>query len=87
VAYLRLVSDGKVTGEARTFQTTTADLLRVSEWLAVNACMWPWRRLASIGKAPSSISPFRVGVGPVYKNSKMRAPGAKGGPWRQSEVL
>jgi hypothetical protein len=30
VACLRLVSDGKVTTEVRTFQTTTADLLRLS---------------------------------------------------------
>ena len=38
VACLRLVSDGKVTTEVRTFQTTTADLLRLSAWLAVNGC-------------------------------------------------
>ena len=38
VACLRLVSDGKVTTEVRTFQTTTADLLRLSEWLAANDC-------------------------------------------------
>jgi transposase len=38
VACLRIVSDGKVTREVRTFQTTTADLLRLSEWLAVNGC-------------------------------------------------
>ena len=38
VACLRLVSDGKVTTEVRTFQTTTADLLRLSEWLAANGC-------------------------------------------------
>jgi len=38
VACLRLVVDGKVTTEVRTFQTTTADLLRLSEWLAANAC-------------------------------------------------
>jgi transposase len=38
VGCLRLVSDGKVTREVRTFQTTTADLLRLSEWLAVNGC-------------------------------------------------
>jgi transposase len=38
VACLRLVSDGKVTTEVRTFQTTTADLLRLSEWLAENEC-------------------------------------------------
>ena len=38
VACLRLVSDGKVTTEVRTFQTTTADLLRLSEWLAINGC-------------------------------------------------
>jgi len=37
-ACLRHVSDGKVTTEVRTFQTTTADLLRLSEWLAVNGC-------------------------------------------------
>jgi len=38
VACLRLVSDGQVTTELRTFQTTTADLLRLSEWLAINGC-------------------------------------------------
>jgi hypothetical protein len=38
VACLRLVSEGKVKTEVRTFQTTTADLLRLSEWLAVNGC-------------------------------------------------
>jgi transposase len=38
VACLRLVSDGKVTTEVRTFQTTTADLLGLSEWLAENEC-------------------------------------------------
>ena len=36
VACLRLLSNGKVTTEVRTFQTTTADLLRLSEWLAAN---------------------------------------------------
>src|ERR1700739_1109488 len=38
VACLRLVSDGKVTTEVRTFRTTTAELLRLSEWLAANGC-------------------------------------------------
>ena len=38
VACLRLVCDGKVTTEVRTFQTTTADLLRLSKWLAGNDC-------------------------------------------------
>jgi transposase len=38
VACLRLVSDGQVTTEVRTFQTITADLLRLSEWLAANDC-------------------------------------------------
>jgi hypothetical protein len=33
---LRLVSDGQVTTEVPTFQTTTADLLRLSKWLAEN---------------------------------------------------
>ena len=38
VACLRLVSDSQVTTEVRTFQTTTAYLLRLSEWLAANEC-------------------------------------------------
>ena len=38
VACLRLVSNGKVTTEVRTFQTTTADLLRLAEWLSANEC-------------------------------------------------
>jgi transposase len=38
VACLRLVIDGKVITAVRTFQTTTADLLRFSEWLATNDC-------------------------------------------------
>jgi len=38
VACLRLLSDGKVATELRTFQTTTAELLGLSEWLAVNGC-------------------------------------------------
>jgi hypothetical protein len=38
VACLRLVIFGKVITEVRTFQTTTADLLRLSEWLATNDC-------------------------------------------------
>ncbi len=37
VACLRLVSDGKVTTEVRTFQTSTVgDLLRLTEWLAAD---------------------------------------------------
>ncbi len=38
VACLRLVVDGKVTTEVRTFKTTTADLLLLAAWLTVNAC-------------------------------------------------
>jgi transposase len=38
VACLRLVNDGKVTTEVCTFGTTTAELLRLSEWLAANEC-------------------------------------------------
>jgi transposase len=38
VACVRIVSDGKVTTEVRTFKTTTADLLGLSEWLAENEC-------------------------------------------------
>jgi Transposase len=39
VACLRLISYGKVTTEVRTFQTTTAELLRLWEWLAANDCL------------------------------------------------
>jgi transposase len=38
VACLRLVSDGKITTQVRTFGTTTAELFRLSEWLASNEC-------------------------------------------------
>src|SRR5258707_5648258 len=38
VACLRLVANGKVTTEVRTFRTITADLLKLSEWLAANDC-------------------------------------------------
>ena len=38
VACLRLVIDGKAVKETRTFQTTTASLIELSDWLAENAC-------------------------------------------------
>ena len=38
VACVRLVCDGKVTTEVRRFGTTTAELLRLSAWLAENEC-------------------------------------------------
>ena len=38
VACVRLVCDGKVTTEVRTFGTTTAELLRLSAWLAESGC-------------------------------------------------
>jgi len=38
VACPRLAADGKVSTEVRTFGTTTAELLRLSEWLAANEC-------------------------------------------------
>jgi transposase len=38
VACLRLVSGGKVNMEVRTFETTTASLIALSEWLAQNGC-------------------------------------------------
>jgi transposase len=38
VACLRLAANSEVTTEVRTFQTTTATLLRLSEWLAANNC-------------------------------------------------
>jgi transposase len=38
VACVRLACDGKVTTEVRTFGTTTAELLRLSAWLAENEC-------------------------------------------------
>ena len=49
-----LVSDGQVTTEVRTFQTTTADLLRLSKWLAENewqACGHENWRLLEAGLA------------------------------------
>jgi transposase len=57
VACLRLVSNGKVTNEVRTFQTTTADLLHLSEWLTANDCTRVameatgvyWKRMAHLG--------------------------------------
>src|SRR6267142_7096641 len=38
VACLRLVVGGKVVKEVRTFSTTTASLMALSEWLAQNKC-------------------------------------------------
>ena len=38
VACLRLVSGGKVDTDVRTFETTTAGLIALSEWLAENGC-------------------------------------------------
>ena len=38
VACLRLVIQGKIMKEARTFSTTTTDLMNLSEWLAQNKC-------------------------------------------------
>jgi hypothetical protein len=49
VACLRLVSEGKVTTEVQTFQTTTADLLRMSKWLVENDCTHVAMQQASTG--------------------------------------
>ena len=38
VACARIVSDGEVVSEVRTFQTTTVSLIALSEWLAENGC-------------------------------------------------
>jgi len=38
VACLRIVVNGKVVKEARTFSTTTTDLMNLSAWLAQNKC-------------------------------------------------
>ena len=38
VACVRLVIDGKTVKEVRTFSTTTADLMALSQWLAENKC-------------------------------------------------
>src|SRR5215469_4511298 len=38
VACVRIARDGKATTEVRTFQTSTADLLRLSAWLSTNDC-------------------------------------------------
>ena len=38
VACARIVSDGEVVSEVRTFQTTTVSLIALSEWLVENGC-------------------------------------------------
>ena len=38
VACVRIVIDGKTGKEVRTFSTTTADLMALSQWLAENKC-------------------------------------------------
>ena len=38
VACPRIVIDGKLVKEVRTFQTTTASLMTLSEWLTENTC-------------------------------------------------
>jgi len=38
VACLRIVSGGEIVREVRTFETTTASLMALSEWLAENSC-------------------------------------------------
>ncbi len=38
VACVRLMSDGRVERELRTFKTVTSDLLALSEWLALHGC-------------------------------------------------
>jgi hypothetical protein len=38
VACLRIVCGGEVTREVRTFETTMANLMALSEWLAENGC-------------------------------------------------
>ena len=38
VACLRIVSGGEIVREVRTFETTTASLIALSEWLAENGC-------------------------------------------------
>ena len=38
VACLRVVSGGKVDTDVRTFETTTACLIALAEWLAENGC-------------------------------------------------
>src|SRR5215471_3473966 len=38
VTCMRLVIDGKVVKQVRTFSTTTARLMSLSEWLTANAC-------------------------------------------------
>jgi transposase len=38
VACLRIAEGGKVTTEVRTFETTTASLINLRDWLAANKC-------------------------------------------------
>ena len=38
VACVRIVSDGEVSHAVRTFETTTARLIELAEWLEANGC-------------------------------------------------
>ena len=49
VACVRLVADGRVENEVRTFKTTTADLLRCRNGWRQTSIMSRWRRPGSIG--------------------------------------
>ena len=45
VACVRIVSGGEVTRAVRTFETTTARLIELAEWLEANGCTHvAWRR-------------------------------------------
>ena len=60
VACLRIVSGGEVVREVRTFETTTASLMALSEWLAKNGCthvaMEATAALSRCSKIPHSIN-------------------------------
>ena len=50
VVCVRLVLDGKITREVRTFETTTSGLLLLLAWLTeMVAPTWPWKQPASTG--------------------------------------
>src|SRR5713226_8992268 len=49
VACLRLQEGRRAKTEVRQFGTTTAELLRLHEWLAQAACTWRWSRRVCIG--------------------------------------
>ena len=63
VASLRLVIDGKVVKEVRTFATTTASLMSLSEWLTQNKCTHIAMEATGVSLLPALADNSHVGTG------------------------